>query len=144
MVKEAEANADADKRRREQVEARNSTEAMIHQVEKTLRDDADKVPADAKADAEGAIAGARTALEGTDADAIKTAGDKLTQVAMKIGEAMYKAQAEAGAAPGGPDQGPGGHGPGGHAPGGHAPGGKPDDKVVDAEFEEVDDKNKKS
>ena len=125
MVKEAEANADADKRRREQVEARNSTEAMIHQVEKTLRDDADKVPADAKADAEGAIAGARTALEGTDADAIKTAGDKLTQVAMKIGEAMYKAQADAAAAPQ-PDA------------------AKPHDTVVDAEFEEVDDKKKAS
>ena len=125
MVKEAEANADADKRRREQVEARNSTEAMIHQVEKTLRDDADKVPADAKADAEGAIAGARTALEGTDADAIKTAGDKLTQVAMKIGEAMYKAKADAAAAPQ-PDA------------------AKPHDTVVDAEFEEVDDKKKAS
>ena len=125
MVKEAEANADADKRRREQVEARNSTEAMIHQVEKTLRDDADKVPADAKADAEGAIAGARTALEGTDADAIKTAGDKLTQVAMKIGEAMYKAQADTAAAPQ-PDA------------------AKPHDTVVDAEFEEVDDKKKAS
>ena len=125
MVKEAEANADADKRRREQVEARNSTEAMIHQVEKTLRDDADKVPADAKADAEAAIADARTALEGTDADAIKTAGDKLTQVAMKIGEAMYKAQADAAAAPQ-PDA------------------TKPHDTVVDAEFEEVDDKKKKA
>ncbi len=125
MVKEAEANADADKRRREQVEARNSTEAMIHQVEKTLRDDADKVPADAKADAEAAIADARTALEGTDADAIKTAGDKLTQVSMKIGEAMYKAQADAAAAPQ-PDA------------------TKPHDTVVDAEFEEVDDKKKKA
>ena len=125
MVKEAEANADADKRRREQVEARNSTEAMIHQVEKTLKDDADKVPADAKTEAESAIVGARTALEGTDADAIKTAGDKLTQVAMKIGEAMYKAQAAAAASPQ-PDA------------------AKPNDTVVDAEFEEVDDKKKKA
>ena len=125
MVKEAEANADSDKRRREQVEARNSTEAMIHQVEKTLKDDADKVPADAKSEAETAIAGARTALEGTDADAIKTAGEKLTQVAMKIGEAMYKAQAEAAAAPQ-PDA------------------AKPNDTVVDAEFEEVDEKKKKA
>ncbi len=126
MVKEAEANADADKRRREQVEARNSTEAMVHQVEKTLRDDADKVPADAKTDAEAAIAAAKTALEGTDADAIKSAGEKLTQVAMKIGEAMYKAQSEAAAAPEA------------------GPGAKPGEKVVDAEFEEVTEKKKAS
>ena len=125
MVKEAEANADSDKRRREQVEARNSTEAMIHQVEKTLKDDAAKVPADAKTEAESAIAAAKTALEGTDPDAIKATGDKLTQVAMKIGEAMYKAQAEAAAAPP-PDA------------------AKPHDTVVDAEFEEVDEKKKKA
>ncbi len=125
MVKEAEANADADKRRREQVEARNSTEAMIHQVEKTLKEDGDKVAPEAKAEAEAAITGARTALEGADADAIKSAGDKLTQVAMKIGEAMYKAQAEAAAAPP-PDA------------------AKPHDTVVDAEFEEVDEKKKKA
>ena len=124
MVKEAEANAESDKRRREQVEARNSTEAMVHQVEKTLKDDADKVPADAKTEAESAITAARTALDGTDADTIKQAGERLTQVAMKIGEAMYKAQAEQGAAQ--PEQ------------------AKPHDNVVDAEFEEVDDKKKKA
>ena len=124
MVKEAEANAEADKRRRAEVEARNSTEAMVHQVEKTLKDDADKVPAEAKTEAEAAVAGAKSALEGSDAEAIKQAGDKLTQVAMKIGEAMYKAQAEAAAAPAEP--------------------GKPQDNVVDAEFEEVDDKQKKA
>ncbi len=129
MVKEAEDNADADKRRREQVEARNSTEAMVHQVEKTLRDDADKVPADMKSEAEAAVASAKTALEGTDADAIKSAGDRLTQVAMKVGEAMYKAQAEASAQP--------------EAPQGAA-GGKPGEKVVDAEFEEVPEKKKAS
>ena len=125
MVKEAEANADADKRRRGQVESRNTTEAMIHQVEKTLKDDAVKVPADAKTEAESAIAAARTALEGTDPDAIKTAGEQLTQIAMKIGEAIYKAQADAASAPT-PDP------------------AKPHDTVVDAEFEEVDDKKKKA
>ncbi len=125
MVKEAEANAEADKRRRGEVEARNTTEAMVHQVEKTLKDDADKVPLDAKTEAEAAITGAKSALEGTDAEAIKTAGEKLTQVAMKIGEAMYKAQAEAAAAP-------------------QPEPGKPHDNVVDAEFEEVDDKHKKA
>ena len=129
MVKEAEANADADKRRREQVEARNSTEAMIHQVEKTLKDNADKVAAGDKTDAEAAIVGARTALEGTDAEAIKQAGEKLTQVAMKMGEALYKAQAEAAQA--GPAGQPGGEG-------------TKHDNVVDAEFEEVNDKKKEA
>src|ERR1700710_22947 len=115
MVKEAEANAESDKRRREQIEARNSTEAMVHQVEKTLKDDGDKVPAEARAEAESAIAEARTALGGEDAAALKTAGDRLTQVAMKIGEAMYKAQAQTEASPA-------------------ADAAKPGEKVVDAEF----------
>ena len=133
MVKEAEANAEADKQRREQVEARNHTEGLVHQVEKNLAEHGDKVGAQEKGEAEAAIAAAKSALEGQDAEAIKQAGERLSQAAMKIGEAMYKAQAEAGAAPGGPEAG-----------GGHAPGGKADDKVVDAEFEEVDDKKKKS
>ena len=130
MVKEAEANAEADKKRREQVEARNHTESLVHQVEKNLSEHADKIGPQEKGEAEAAIAAAKAALEGEDAEAIQQAGERLSQTAMKIGEAMYKAQAEAGA---GPEQ-----------AGGTAPGGKPDDKVVDAEFEEVDDKKKKS
>ena len=136
MVKEAEANADADKKRREQVEARNQTEAMVHQVEKTLKDNEGKVPADAKSEAESALADARAALEGQDADRVKEAGDKLTQAAMKIGEAMYKAQQAESAGPG---AGMGGEPSGG--PGAGA-GGNPNEKVVDAEFEEVNDKKK--
>ena len=132
MVREAEANAEADKKRREFVEAKNHADAMIHQVEKTLKENEDKVAAADKAECEQAIAAARTAMEGTDADALKAATDRLSQAAMKIGEAMYKAQQAAGEA-GGP-QGPGAAGA--------APGG--DDKVVDAEFEEVDDQRKKS
>ncbi len=126
MVKEAEANADADKKRREQVEARNQTEAMVHQVEKTLKENGDKVPADSKTEAEAAVAAAKTALEGQDADALKQANDRLTQVAMKMGEAMYKAQSEAAPAPDAPQAANAG------------------EKVVDAEFEEVDEKKKAS
>jgi len=126
MVKEAEANAD--KKRREQVEARNQTEAMVHQVEKTLKENGDKVPADAKSEAEAAMAAARTALEGDDAEALRQANDRLTQVAMKMGEAMYKAQAEAAPADAA------------GAAGSTAQG----EKVVDAEFEEVDEKKKAS
>jgi len=126
MVKEAEANADADKKRREQVEARNQTEAMVHQVEKTLKESGDKVPADSKTEAEAAVAAAKTALEGQDAEALKQANDRLTQVAMKMGEAMYKAQSEATTAADAPQAANAG------------------EKVVDAEFEEVDEKKKAS
>ncbi len=138
MVKEAEANAESDKKRREQVEARNSTEAMIHQVEKALQDGGDKVPADAKAEAEAAVANARSAMEGQDAEALKSASERLTQSAMKIGEAVYKAQAAAGAPGGEAPQ--GGAQPGGAQPGGSAAG----DNVVDAEFEEVPEQKKKA
>ncbi|GBQ38782.1 molecular chaperone DnaK [Komagataeibacter europaeus] len=127
MVKDAEANAAADKAKKEQVEARNQAEGLTHQVEKSLSEAGDKVPAADKTEAEAAIAEVRKALEGTDAEALKTATDRLTQVAMKVGEAVYKAgQAEG-------------------APGaaGAAPGGAPkDEKVVDADFEDVDDSKK--
>ena len=129
MVKEAEANADADKQRRELVETKNQTEGLVHQVERNLKEHGDKVGAQEKGEAEAAVAAAKSALEGTDLEAMKQASERLSQAAMKIGEAMYKAQAEAGAQPGGDAA---------------TPGGKPDDKVVDAEFEEVDDKKKKS
>ncbi|HTQ72119.1 MAG TPA: molecular chaperone DnaK [Acidocella sp.] len=123
MVRDAEENAAADKARREAVEARNQTESLINQVEKTLKEAGDKIaPAD-QAEAQAAIAEAKSALEGGNAEAVKTASEKLTQVAMKVGEAMYKAQAEAGAAqPGAESAGPNG------------------EKVVDADFEDVDDK----
>jgi len=132
MVKEAEANADADKRRRELVELRNQTEALVHQVERTLKDGEGKIGAQEKGEADAAVAAARSALEGADAGALKQATERLSQAAMKLGEAMYKAQAADGA---------------GAQPGGAGPGAGPgatasDDKVVDAEFEEVDDKKK--
>jgi molecular chaperone DnaK len=130
MVKEAEANAEADKKRRETIEARNHTESLVHQVEKNLKEYGDKVGAQEKGEAEAAIAAARSALEGTDTEALKQAADRLSQAAMKIGEAMYKAEAASAQPP------PGDGGAGPQAPG--------DDKVVDAEFEEVDDKKKKS
>ncbi len=132
MVKEAEANAESDKKRREFVEAKNQAEALSHQVERNLKEHGDKVAAQDRGEAEAAIAAARSAMEGSDVDALKQASERLSQAAMKIGEAMYKAQAESGAAPGGPE-GPTGAGGGGG-----------DDKVVDAEFEEVDEKKKKS
>ncbi|GBQ81982.1 molecular chaperone DnaK [Gluconacetobacter johannae DSM 13595] len=124
MVKDAEANASADKAKKELVEARNQAESLAHQVEKSLAEAGDKVPAGDKAEAEAAIAAVRKALEGSDAAALKTASDTLSQAAMKIGEAVYKAgQAEAA--------------PGAGAAGATGPNGE---KVVDADFEDVDDK----
>ena len=131
MVKEAEANAESDKARRAFVEAKNHADATVHQVEKTLKEHADKIADADKTEAEAAMAAARAAMEGTDAEALKAATERLSQAAMKIGETVYKAEQAAGAAAAGP---------GGPA-GGAAPG---EDKVVDAEFEEVDDKKKKS
>jgi len=133
MVREAEANAEADKKRREFVEAKNHADAMVHQTEKNLKEHGDKISAQDRGEAEAALAAAKSAMEGTDVEALKSATERLSQAAMKIGEAMYKAQAaEAGPPPGG-DQQQGG-----------PTGGSGDEKVVDAEFEEVDDKKKKS
>jgi molecular chaperone DnaK len=131
MVKDAEANADADKKRRESVEARNQLEALVHQTERTLKESAEKVPPAEKSDVEEALTAARAAIEKQDIEAINAASERLGQAAMKMGEALYKAQAEQK-----PDAGPTGGAPGG----GSAPGG---DKVVDAEFEEVDPNKRK-
>jgi len=127
MVKEAEANAEADKKRRSVVEARNGLDGLVHGTEKTLKDNADKIGAAEKAEVETALAEARVALEGQDEDAIRAAGEKLSQASMKVGEALYKAQQAAEAAAG--------------ATGGAPPPG--DDKVVDADFEDVDPGKKK-
>ena len=126
MVKEAEANASADKAKRELVELRNSTESMIHQTEKSLTEGGDKVPAAEKSEAEAAIAAAREALAGDNAETLKTASEHLTQVAMKVGQAMYQA---------GEGQ-PGAEG----AAAGETP---KDENVVDADFEDVDDNHGK-
>jgi molecular chaperone DnaK len=135
MVREAEANAEADKKRRSFVEAKNHADALIHQVDKNLKEFGDKVsPAD-KSEAESAATAAREAMNGTDEVALKSATDRLSQAAMKIGEAVYKQQQATGSTAGpGDDQ-------GGGSAGGSA---KQDENVVDAEFEEVDDKKKKS
>jgi len=131
MVREAETNAEADKKKREAIEARNQAEGMVHQVEKNLAEHGDKLPAQDKGEAEAALAATKSAMEGSDAEAIRSATERLSQAAMKIGEAMYKSQGEAaGAAP-----------EAGAQPGAST-GSARDDKVVDAEFEEVDDKKK--
>jgi molecular chaperone DnaK len=129
MVKDAEAHAAEDKKRREQVEARNQLDALVHQTERTLRENGDKVPPAEKADVEAAVADAKAAIEKQDPEAVTRASERLGQAAMRMGEAIYKAQ-QSEPKPEGGGEGGGSSGPGG-------------DKVVDAEFEEVDPNKRK-
>ena len=126
MVKDAESHAAEDKQRRELVDVKNQGEAMIHSAEKSLVDYGDKVSAADKGAIEAAVTGLRTALEGTDVETIKAKTNDLVQASMKLGEAMYKAQAE------------------GAAPAGDAAHMGEKDDVIDADFKEVgpDDQKK--
>jgi len=119
MVQEAEAHKAEDEKRKAAVEARNQADAAVHATEKALAEHGDKIGADDKAAIEAALADLKSSLESDDAEAISTKTQTLLQASMKLGEAMYKAQTGEAAAEG------------------EAP--KPDDGVVDAEFEEVDD-----
>jgi len=136
MVNEAEAHASEDQARREMAEARNHGEALVHSTEKSLAEYGDKVSEEEKGAIETAIADLKTALEGEDEAAIKEKTETLGQAAMKLGEAMYAAQqAEEGAAEGPAD----GAGADAEMGGEQAA----DDDVVDADFEEVDEDDKK-
>ena len=111
MVKDAEAHADEDQRRREEAEARNNCDSLINATEQTLADLGDKVPAESRTEAEAAIAEAREALNGTDIEAVKSATERLQQVGYSIAQVVYSqqdagAQAGAGAAAGASNDGP--------------------------------------
>ncbi len=127
MVKDAEAHAAEDKKRREMVDAKNHGELLAHDAEKALKEYGDKVAQSDRSAIESAIASLRTSLQGEDIEAIKARTNDLMQAQMKLGEAMYKAQQAAGAA--------------GDAAPGEA---QAKDDVIDAEFREVDDDKKKS
>ena len=128
MVKDAEAHAAEDKKRREMVDAKNSGELLAHDAEKALNEYGDKVAQSDRSAIELAVASLRTALQGEDVEAIKARTNDLMQAQMKLGEAMYKAQ-QASGAPG---------------DGGAEAGAQAKDDVIDAEFREVDDDKKKS
>lgn len=130
MVKDAEANAEADKKKKELVEAKNQGESLVHSTEKTLKEHGDKISAAEKAQIENEIKALKTALEAEDLTVIKEKTESLMQASMKLGEAMYKAQAEASQAAGAAQGADAGAQNGGEQPAG-------DDKVVDADFEEV-------
>ena len=134
MVKDAESHAAEDQKRRELVEARNAADSLIHTVEKTLSEGGDKIPADLKAETEGAVTALKDVKDGEDLEAIKTKTDELGQISMKVGQAMYQTEQ-------GPD-GDAGAGPEAGAPGGGEGAGAQDESVVDADFEEVDDDKK--
>jgi molecular chaperone DnaK len=144
MVKDAEAHADEDKKRRELVEAQNQAEALIHTTEKTLGEAGDKVAAAERTEVEAAIAELKTAAEGEDTDDIGAKSEALAQVSMKIGEALYKQAAEAEAAESPGDDGGSGSGSGSGSNSDGGDGGAAEDEVVDADFEEVDDDKKGS
>lgn len=129
MVKEAEQFAEEDKKRRAAAEAKNQAESLIHTTEQQLREHGDKVDASIKSEIETALAEAKTAVESNDAEQMQQKTNALAQAAMKLGEAMYKAQqAETEAAAGGAE--------------GETASVQPEEEVVDAEFSEVDDEKK--
>ncbi|MGE4373306.1 MAG: molecular chaperone DnaK [Xanthobacter sp.] len=125
MVKDAEAHADEDKKRKAAVEAKNHAEALIHSTEKALSEHGDKVGEADKSAIEAALADLKSAVEGDDAEAIEAKTQTLAQASLKLGEAMYAAQQDGGEASA-------------------DAGKKAEDDVVDAEFTEVDDDKKKS
>jgi molecular chaperone DnaK len=120
MVKDAEANAAADKKRREAVDAKNHADALVHSTEKALAEHGSKIAEGERRAIEDAVSDLKEALKGDDAEAIKAKTTTLAQASMKLGEAMYK-QAETDASKAAAK-----------------------DDVVDAEFTEVDDDKKKS
>ena len=131
MVKEAEQHAGEDKKRRELVEAKNQLEALIHSTENSVKEAEDKLEGDAKSEVEAAVAAAKEKLESENVEELQAATQTLAQAAMKIGEAVYGGQAGEGA----------GEGADGEAGAGEA---ASDENVVDADFEEVKDDDKKS
>jgi len=135
MAKDAESHAADDRRAKDQIEARNRADAMVYNVEKTLKEHRDKISdADAK-NIEAAIEDVKKSINENDPDKLNAATDRLTQASHKLAEAMYKSTS--GQPGAGPE--PGGGQPGGNGASGGGQGGGKDD-VVDAEFVDVDDK----
>jgi molecular chaperone DnaK len=126
-------HAEDDKKKRELVEARNQADALIYSTEKSIKELGDKVDSETKSKVEEASAALKTAIEGEDTEEIKRLSEELTNVSHKLAEAMYQQASAAGQQPGsGPEA-------GGDQPGGAAP----DEDVVDADFEEVKEDDKK-
>jgi molecular chaperone DnaK len=123
MVRDAEKFAEEDKKRRETAEARNNADSLVHATERQLEENGDKIDAALKSDVEAAIAATKTAIESGDAAEMTAKAQALTEVAMKMGQAIYEKDQASAASPGGSE--------------GAAKEG--DENVVDAEFSEVDE-----
>jgi molecular chaperone DnaK len=125
MMRDAEAHADEDRRRREEVEVRNQGESLLYQTEKVLKENDEKIPGDVKSEVEAALGELRTSLEGTDIEAVKSASEKVATTSQKVGAAIYAntqaAGPEAGATPG-------------PTPGATASSGAQEEDVVEAEI----------
>ncbi|HEY1861052.1 MAG TPA: molecular chaperone DnaK [Gemmataceae bacterium] len=136
MAKDAESHGAEDRKRKDEIDARNRADSMVYQVEKMLKEHRDKISDDDAKNVEGALEATRKAMSGGSVEEISKATDTLTQASHKLAEAMYKSQA---GSPGGGAQGgaPGGDGAG---PGAGEGAEKPKDNVVDAEFVDVEDK----
>jgi molecular chaperone DnaK len=132
MVKEAEAHAEEDKRRKELVEARNQADAAVYSIEKALKDAEGKIPADVKQQVEQAVADVKQSMTAENAQTIRQATERLQQAVSKIGDALNRAASQAAS---------GGGGQAGSSGGGSSSSGE---DVVDAEFEEVDPRNQKA
>ncbi len=128
MQKDAEAHATEDKKRREEVEAKNMADTMAYTAEKTLRDNKDKISEELNKEVEEKVAAVRSTLQGSDVEAIKQATQALNETMQKVGSAVYEQQKQAGAAP--PPEGEAPHE-------GEAPSGKDDEGTVEGEFREV-------
>ncbi|MBL0339307.1 MAG: molecular chaperone DnaK [Rhodospirillaceae bacterium] len=128
MVKDAEANASEDKKKRALVEARNQAESLVHANEKMIKDNEGKISATDKDSIQKAIGSLKEVLSGTDIEAIKSRSESLAQLAMKMGEAMYRSQQQT-SAPQGDNQGEGKT--------------ENEEKVVDADFQEVNNNKRK-
>ena len=130
MVQDAEKFAEEDKKRREAAEVKNNADSLVHATEKQLEEHGEKIDADLKSQIEAALAETKTAIDGGDVEAIKAKTQTLTDLAMKMGQAIYEKEQASAASPGGE----------GGAESAEAP--ASDEEVVDAEFSEVDEDNK--
>ena len=133
MARDAESHAAEDKEKREEIEARNSLDGLVYNIDKMLKESGEKVQAADKTEVEAALADARKALEGTNAADMRAAHEKLTSASHKLAEVLYKANAAAG-----PGAGPGA--PSAQADGTPGSEQKKDEGVIDAEYVDVDDK----
>ncbi|MBZ5605785.1 MAG: Hsp70 family protein, partial [Acidobacteriia bacterium] len=135
MARDAEANSADDKKRKDEIDARNRADSMVYQVEKMLKDHRDKISPEDATNVEAALEGARKAMSGGSIEEINKAVDNLTSASHKLAEAMYKASSTTGGPQGGAQGAPSGDGAGQQEQ-------KKKDNVVDAEFVDVDENKK--